>query len=46
MHASQEMLSQWLPGDGRGSQGLPQGIHSVTDALLKANLGHLAQQFQ
>ena len=42
-----EMLSQWLqwaPGDGRGSTGFAtrESLHA---ALLKANLGQLAQQF-
>jgi hypothetical protein len=42
------MLSQWLqwaPGDGRGSTGFAtrESLHA---ALLRANLGQLAQQFQ
>ena len=43
-----EMLSQWLqwtPGDGRGSTGYASK-KSLRAALLKANLGQLAQQFQ
>ena len=43
-----EMLSQWLqwaPGDGRGSIGYASK-ESLRAALLKANLGQLAQQFQ
>ena len=44
----EEMLSQWLqwaPGDGRGSTGFAtkESLHA---ALLQANLGQLAQQFQ
>ena len=42
-----EMLSQWLqwaPGDGRGSTGFATR-ESLRAALLKANLGQLAQQF-
>ena len=41
------MLSQWLqwaPGDGRGSTGFATR-ESLRAALLKANLGQLAQQF-
>ena len=42
-----DMLTQWLqwaPGDGRGSVGFAtkKALHV---ALLKANLGQLAQQF-
>ena len=42
------MLSQWLqwtPGDGRGSTGYAtrESLHA---ALLKANLGVVAKQFQ
>ena len=43
-----EMLSQWLqwaPGDGRGSTGFATR-ESLRAALLRANLGQLAQQFQ
>ena len=43
-----EMLSQWLqwaPGDGRGSTGYASK-ESLQAALLRANLGQLAQQFQ
>ena len=43
-----KMLSQWLqwaPGDGRGSTGFATR-ESLRAALLKANLGQLAQQFQ
>jgi hypothetical protein len=43
-----EMLSQWLqwaPGDGRGSTGYASK-ESLRAALLRANLGQLAQQFQ
>ena len=42
-----ELLSQWLqwaPGDGRGSTGFATR-ESLRTALLKANLGQLAQQF-
>ena len=44
----EEMLTQWFewaPGDGRGSQGFAtkEALHV---ALLKANLGQLAEQFQ
>ena len=42
-----EMLSQWLqwaPGDGRGSTGFATR-ESLRAALLRANLGQLAQQF-
>ena len=42
-----QMLSQWLqwaPGDGRGSTGFATK-ESLRAALLKANLGQLAQQF-
>ena len=43
-----EMLTQWLewaPGDARGSTGFAtkEALHV---ALLKANLGQLAHQFQ
>ena len=43
-----EMLTQWLqwaPGDGRGSTSYAtkESLHA---ALLKANLGQLAEQFQ
>ena len=43
-----DMLSQWLqwaPGDGRGSTGFAtkESLHA---ALLKANLGQLAERFQ
>ena len=43
-----EMLSEWLqwaPGDGRGSTGFAtrETLHA---ALLKVNLGQLAEQFQ
>ena len=43
-----EMLTQWLewaPGDGRGSTGYAtkEALHA---ALLHANLGVVAQQFQ
>ena len=41
-----EMLTQWLewaPGDGRGSKGFATR-YSLHAALLKANLGQLAQQ--
>ena len=43
-----EMLTQWLqwaPGDGRGSTGFATRS-SLHAALLKVNLGQLAQQFQ
>ena len=43
-----EMLSQWLqwaPGDWRGSTGYASK-ESLRAALLRANLGQLAQQFQ
>ena len=43
-----EMLTQWLewaPGDGRGSEGFASS-DSLHAALLKANFGQLAQQFQ
>jgi hypothetical protein len=43
-----EMLSQWLqwaPGDGRGSTGFATR-ESLRAALLRANLGQLAEQFQ
>ena len=43
-----EMLSQWLqwaPGDGRGGTGFATR-ESLRAALLRANLGQLAQQFQ
>ena len=43
-----QMLSQWLlwaPGDGRGSQGSATK-ESLCAALLQANLGQLAKQFQ
>ena len=43
-----EMLSQWLqwaPGDGRGSTDFATR-ESLRAALLRANLGQLAQQFQ
>ena len=43
-----EMLSQWLqwaPGDGRGSTGFAMR-ESLRKALLRVNLGQLAQQFQ
>ena len=43
-----EMLSQWLqwaPGDGRGSTGYASK-ESLRAALLRTNLGQLAQQFQ
>ena len=43
-----EMLIQWLewaPGDGRGSEGFATK-RALRVALLKANLGQLAQQFQ
>ena len=43
-----EMLAQWLewaPGDGRGSVGFATK-EVLRVALLKANLGQLAQQFQ
>ena len=43
-----EMLTQWLqwaPGDGRGSSGFATRS-SLRAALLKVNLGQLAQQFQ
>ena len=42
-----EMLTQWLqwaPGDRRGSTGFATK-NSLRAALLKANLGQLAQQF-
>ena len=42
------MLTQWLewaPGDRRGSVGFATR-DSLRDALLKVNLGQLAQQFQ
>ena len=42
------MLSQWLqwaPGDGRGSTGYASK-ESLQAALLRANLGQLAQQLQ
>ena len=42
-----EMLSQWLqwaPGDGRGSTGFATR-ELLRAALLRANLGQLAQQF-
>ena len=42
-----EMLTQWLewaPGDGRGSTGFATK-EALRMALLKANLGQLAQQF-
>ena len=42
-----EMLSQWLqwaPGDGRGSTGYASK-DSLRAALLRANLGQLADQF-
>ena len=42
------MLSQWLqwaPGDGRGSTG-NASKESLRAALLRANLGQLAQQLQ
>ena len=42
-----KMLSQWLqwaPGDGRGSTVQPSK-ESLRAALLRANLGQLAQQF-
>ena len=43
-----EVLTQWLqwaPGDGRGSTSYAtkESLHA---ALLKANLGQLAEQFQ
>ena len=44
----EEMLTQWLewaPGDGRGSVGFATK-ETLRVALLKANLGQLAQQFQ
>ena len=43
-----EMLNQWLqwaPGDGRGSTDFATR-ESLRAALLKANLGQLAQQFR
>jgi hypothetical protein len=43
-----EILSQWLqwaPGDGRGSAGFATR-ESLRAALLRANLGQLAQQIQ
>ena len=43
-----EILSQWLqwaPGDGRGSEGFATR-ESLRAALLEANLGDLAKQFQ
>ena len=43
-----EMLTQWLqwaPGDGRGSVGFATK-ESLRTALLRVNLGQLAQQFQ
>ena len=43
-----EMLTQWLqwaPGDGRGSMGFATR-DSLRAALLKTNLGQLAQQFE
>ena len=43
-----QMLTQWLewaPGDGRGSTGFATK-ETLHVALLKANLGQLAQQFQ
>ena len=43
-----EMLTQWLewaPGDGRGSVGFATK-EVLRAALLKVNLGQLAQQFQ
>ena len=43
-----EMLTQWLewaPGDGRGSTGFATK-ETLRVALLKANLGQLAHQFQ
>ena len=44
----EEMLTQWLewaPEDGRGSEGFATK-ETLRVALLKANLGQLAQQFQ
>ena len=44
----EEMLTQWLewaPGDERGSTGFATK-KALRVALLKANLGQLAQQFQ
>ena len=43
-----EILSQWLqwaPGDGRGSTGYATK-KLMNAALLKANLGRVAEQFQ
>jgi hypothetical protein len=43
-----EMLSQWLQwasGDGRGSTGFATR-ESLRAALLRANLGQLAEQFR
>lgn len=43
-----EMLTQWLqwaPGDRRGSTGYATK-ESLRAALLRANLGQLAEQFQ
>ena len=43
-----EMLTQWLewaPGDGRGSEGFATK-EVLRAALLKTNLGQLAQQFK
>ena len=43
-----EMLSQWLqwaPGDGRGGTSFATK-GSLHAALLRANLGRLAEQFQ
>ena len=43
-----ELLRQWLqwaPGDGRGSTGFATR-ESLQAALLKANLGQLAEEFQ
>ena len=44
----EEMLTQWLewaPGDERGSMGFATR-KTLRVALLRANLGQLAQQFQ